>query len=72
MSEDRTVNVVFDKDQVIKIAADDPEALLAEILSKETGWVRHENIILNRSHIKYAGIVKAAPRKSVRQKPQGM
>lgn len=72
MSDNRTVNIVFDKDQFLKIATDDPEAFLAEIYSEETGWIRHNDIIINRSNIKYAGIVKAAQPRAVRQKPRGL
>ncbi|WP_440960563.1 hypothetical protein ACN6KS_22705 [Paenibacillus nitricinens] len=72
MSEKKEVSIVFEKDQFLKIAVDDPQALLDDIYSKDTGWVRIEDIILNRSHIKYAGIVKAVPKVKVRQKPSGM
>ncbi|GIO34360.1 hypothetical protein J2TS6_55010 [Paenibacillus albilobatus] len=72
MSEKRQVSIVFEKDQFIKILTEDPEALLADIYSKETGWVKHEDIILNRSHIRYAGIVQPAQPKAIRQKPRGL
>ncbi|OZB90070.1 hypothetical protein [Paenibacillus sp. XY044] len=56
MSDEREVVVVFDKDHRINISTDDPEELLDLILSKDTGWVRHNDVVFRREPIKYAGI----------------
>ncbi|WP_339316891.1 hypothetical protein [Paenibacillus sp. FSL R10-2734] len=70
--EIKQVIVYFGGNQLVKLDTEDPEFLLSEISSEDSGWFRHIDTIINRSEIKYAEIAKPKQRAKVVAKPPGL